>query len=192
MTEATLSDTEYDELIKASLTDDPTWELATATPEMIKRAEGWLADTILRIDNQLAGRRAHVEDIRRESPGTGLFREVEAEHRAWRRRAVSFRRLVDRRYKMVRTLATKTDAIVRAQQHAQRMGEQKEHTSRSMLALATAVEAFTRGGVSAEYLDGLLDQITVPHAESSTQTLREVLDARRAADDARRSSRAIA
>src|SRR5690606_25212696 len=77
------------------------WELLTH-PALVRRTHNVLTALYRDVEDQLAERRAEMESYRQEcyeqgEPGKEEWYRAEGEHQHWRRRAIGYRRVVNRR-----------------------------------------------------------------------------------------------
>lgn len=91
------------------------WELLTH-PALVRRTHNVLTALYRDVEDQLAERRAEMESYRQEcyeqgEPGKEEWYRAEGEHQHWRRRAIGYRRVVNRRLRETKELVTTGQAV---------------------------------------------------------------------------------
>lgn len=86
------------------------WDLLTH-PYLVRRTHSVLTGLYRDVEDQLAERRADMESYRQECYGRGdegraEWFHAEGEHQGWRRRAIGYRRMVNRRLRETKSLVT--------------------------------------------------------------------------------------
>lgn len=173
-----MNEHEYNGLMKRALTDDSWWEALTKQPSDLEQAKAWLQKAQAQVTADLKIRHAKWGSIAAQhQPGSHEYRTQLQSYMRWKETALGFQHLVQSRLADVRSLNTRN----RAQDHAEYMQKQLAHTTNSLADLASLVESFGAGAITASELDNALDELTVPHGGDGTRTLRGLLQDKRAA-----------
>lgn len=181
-----MNEREHNELMKKALTSGIHWQAQTSTPEGVEEMREWLNTALKRVrsDGIVKQSEWSVEKTLHR-PGSQRYRDGLRRYQEWRASSQRFASMVQERLDQLPARPRRgrgnargesiDAALARAQAHGQRMSDHYQQTTRSLIALARAVESFANGETTINVLVEHLDRLSVPQGDSESKSLRTLL-----------------